>query len=242
MAETTLDLTNLYNYYINEGEDPATAAQYAVYYIPYGKKKSFTGITTPKFKTQKQILAEYAPNYTKFEGLNDPFWNKVIDVAKKGGTYLDVQKIVYGKDGQDYAAANNLYTPDGYVNTGALLTNAGRILNEYTQVQEQTGKQKKTFSTFAASIGAPNPDLRFSFKVNKSYDKTKETEYAPVRKVYDTVLTKLKGSLKQAGVSPTQAAAYVTQFNTAFETIINQKLSSSNLTPFTDYVVRKSGK
>lgn len=242
MAETSLDLTNLYNYYIDQGEDPATAAQYASYYIPYGKKKSFTGITTPKFKTQKQILEEYAPNYSKFKSLNDPFWNKIIDVAEKGGTYFDIQKIVNSKEGVDYADASGLKTPSGYTDTGALLTNAGRILNEYTQIQEQTGKQKKTFSTFAASIGAPSPDLRYSFKVDKSYDKKTQIEYAPVRKVYDTVLTKLKGSFKQAGISPTEAANYVKQFNTVFETVINEKLNASNLTPFTDYVVRKSGK
>lgn len=238
----TLDLGSLYQYYIDQGVDPATAAQYTAYYIPAGQKKSFTGITTPKFKPASQIKFEVAPNYSKFEELNDPFWNKIVDTVKKGGTYLDLQKIVYGPDGQAYAEANNLYTPQGYVNTGALLSNAGKVLNEYTNYQEQIGKQNKTFGTFAASIGAPSPEKRYKFKVNKQYDAKTEVEYTPVRKVYDTVFNNLKGSLKAAGVSPAEAANYVKQFNTAFETAINTKLDSSNLSPFTEYVVRKSGK
>ena len=237
-----IDLNSLYQYYLDQGVDARTAAQYAVYYIPQGQKKTFTGITTPKFKPESQIKFETAPNYTKFEELNDPFWNKVIDVAKKGGTYLDVQKIVYGPDGQAYAEQNNLYTPEGYVNTGAILTNAGRVLNEYTNYQEQVGKQKKTFGTFAASIGAPSPDKKYSFKVDKSYDSNTELEYEPVRKVYDTVFNRLKTSLKSAKVSPTEAANYVQQFNTAFETAINSKLDSSNLSPFTEYIVKRGGK
>jgi hypothetical protein len=236
-----LDLKALYDYYISQGVDPATAAQYAAYYIPSGRKKSFSGITTPKFKSESQIKIEYAPNYSKFETQNDPFWNKIIDVAKKGGTYLDIQKIAYGPDGQAYAEANNLYTPDGYVNTGAILSNAGKILNEYTSYQKQIGKQNKTFDAYAASIGAPSSKARYKFSVNKTYGEN-EVEYTPVRKVYDTVFTKLKTSLKAAKVSPTEAANYVKQFNTAFETAINSKLSSANITPFTDYALRKGGK
>jgi hypothetical protein len=239
MAE--LNLKALYDYYISQGVDPATAAQYAAYYIPYGQKKSFTGITTPKFKPETQLKIEYAPNFTKFETQNDPFWNKIIDVAKKGGTYLDIQKIAYGPDGQAYAEANNLYTPEGYVNTGAILSNAGKILNEYTTYQKQVAKQNKTFDTYASSIGAPSSKARYKFSVTKSYGEN-EVEYAPIRKAYDAVYAKLKSSLKAAKVSPAEAANYVKQFNTAFETGINAKIAESNLTPFTDYVVRTGGK
>lgn len=237
MAE--LNLNALYEYYIDQGLDPQTAAQYTVYYIPTGKKKGFSGITTPKFKPASQIYAEVAPNLTKFEQLNEPFWNQIIDTVKSGGTYLDLQRLAGSEIGQKYAEENNLFTPDGFVNTGALLSSAGRILNEYTNAQEQLGKQQQTFGTFAASIGAPSPDKRYSFKIDKGYDTKTQVEYAPVRKVYDGVLTKLKDSLYSAGVSAAETANYLKQFNTAFETGINAKLAESNLTPFTDYVVRK---
>lgn len=236
-----LDLSALYNYYISQGVDPATAAQYAAYYIPYGQKKSFTGITTPKFKSSDQLKSEYAPNYIKFEGMNDPFWNKVIDITKNGGTYLDLQKYVYGPEGQKYATDNQMFDNMGYANTGALLSNAGKILNEYNAYNKQLGKQTKTFDAYAASIGAPSSQARYKFSVAKTYGEN-ELEYTPVRKVYNTVFDKVKSALKAAKVSPQDAANYVKQFNTAFETAINTKLGESNLTPFTDYVVRTGGK
>lgn len=234
-----LDLNTLYQYYLDQGLDPATAAQYTVYYIPAGRKKGFSGITTPKFKPESQVYSEVAPNYNKYKKLNQPFWNSIIDIVNKGGTYLDLQKLVSSDVGQKYAEDNDLYTPEGYADTRSLLSTAGRMLNEYTNAQEVLGKQKKTFGTFAASIGAPSPDKRYSFKVDKSYDAKTQVEYAPVRKVYNTVFNNLKSALKKAKVNPTEAANYAKQFNTAFETAINTKLSESNLTPFTDYVIRK---
>jgi len=239
MAE--LNLKALYDYYISQGVDPATAAQYAAYYIPSGQRRSFTGITTPKFKPESQLKVEFAPNFSKFEAQNNPFWNKIIDVAKKGGTYLDIQKIAYGPDGQAFAEANNLYTPEGYVNTGAILSNAGKILNEYTSYQKQVNKQNKTFDTFASSIGAPSSKARYKFSVGKTYGEN-EVEYAPIRTAYNTVFNNLKSALKKAKVSPTEAANYAKQFNTAFETAVNAKLAESNLTPFTEYVVRRGGR
>jgi hypothetical protein len=234
-----LDLNTLYQYYRDQGLDEATAAQYTVYYIPAGKKKGFSGITTPKFKPESQIYSEVAPNYTKYKNLNQPFWNSVINVVNKGGTYLDLQKLVSSDVGQKYAEDNDLYTPEGYTDTRSLLSTAGRMLNEYTNTQEQLDKQKKTFGTFAASIGAPSPDKRYSFNIDNKYDAKTQVEYEPVRKIYNQLSKKIKDSLVKAKVADADTANYLAQFDVAFESAINNKLAKSNLTPFTDYVLRK---
>jgi hypothetical protein len=114
------------------------------------------------------------------------------------------------------------------------------LLNEYTNTQEQLEKQKKTFGTFAASIGAPSPDKRYSFKIDpKSYDAKTEVEYEPVRKVYNQLNKKITDALIKAKVPQAQRNQTVAEFQAAFQTGINAKLADSNLTPFTDYVVRK---
>jgi hypothetical protein len=111
-----LDLNSIYQYYISQGATPTEAAQYTVYYIPYGQKKSFTGIDTQKFKTSSQLESEYAPNYTKFKAYTNSakpktteFWKTVIDKVDKGATYLDLQELAYGDLGAAYADENDLY-------------------------------------------------------------------------------------------------------------------------------------
>lgn len=238
-----LDLNTLYQYYVDQGVDPRIAAQYAVYYIPAGNKKGFSGITTPKFKPESEIYSESAPNYIKYEKLNQPFWNSIISIVKKGGTYFDLQKLVSSDAGQKYAEDNDLYTPEGYTDTRSLLSIAGRMLNEYTNAQEQLGKQKKTFGTYAASIGAPSPDLKYSFKIDpKSYTKGTEIEYEPVRKVYTKLRSEIKDKLIKAKVPQAQIGTTLGEFDVAFETQIQSKLDKSNLSPFTNYVLKKGSK
>jgi hypothetical protein len=227
-----LDLTSIYNYYINQGATPTEAAQYTVYYIPYGQKKSFTGISTPKFKTQKQLESEYAPNYTKFKASTDPFWKQVVDVVDKGGTYLDLQKIVYSSDGKDYATNLGLLPQE-------LLTNAGKILNEKTSVLNAKSKQDKSLDFYASSIGAPSTQAKYGLVADK---KNNVVAFKPAADIYAKATADFKTKLKAAKVDPTKAAQYYQEFDTAIKSGLEQAIAKSNRNPFVDAAVSRAGK
>ena len=244
-----LDLTSIYNYYINQGATPTEAAQYTVYYIPYGQKKSFTGISTPKFKTQKQLESEYAPNYSKFKTISNTansakpktteFWKQVVDVVDKGGTYLDLQQIAYGDLGTAYAEENNLYTPDGYVNTAAILSSAGKVLNEKTAVSKAKTKQDKSLDFYASSIGAPSTKATYGLVADKTNNIIKFTPAADIyAKATADYRTKLKATVKDA----TKAEQYYNQFDTTLKSRLEKAIEDSGRSPFVDFTLKKAGK
>jgi len=229
-----LDLNTLYQYYLDQGLDPATAAQYTVYYIPAGKKKGFSGITTPKFKPESEI----APTYLKYKQDSDPFIKSLYTaIATPNLTPTDLSALANTKEGIAYAKKNKLSSTDslGRATPGRLFSLVNNIYSDYKRLNTQ----KKTLGTFAASIGAPSPDKRYSFNIDKSYDAKTQVEYAPVRKVYNQLSKKIKDGLVKAKVSDADTANYLAQFDVAFESAVNSKLANSNLTPFTDYVIRK---
>lgn len=230
-----LDLNTLYEYYLDQGLDPATAAQYTVYYIPAGKKKGFSGITTPKFKPESEI----APTYLKYKQDSDPFIQGLYTaIATPNLTPTDLSALANTKEGIAYAKKNKLSSTDslGRATPGRLFSLVNNIYSDYKRLNTQ----KKTLGTFAASIGAPSPDKRFSFKIDpKSYDAKTEVEYEPVRKVYNQLNKKITDALIKAKVPQAQRNQTIAEFQAAFQTGINAKLAGSNLTPFTDYVIRK---
>jgi hypothetical protein len=226
-----LDLNALYQYYREQGVDAQTAAQYAVYYIPAGKKKGFTGITTSKFKPDNELISEYAPNYKSYVELaakKDPFWTSIIEEINKGTTYFDIRnKVFEAAEAQDADAEE-------------IMPSVTKAFNEYTSYRKQVNKQKNTLKTYAASIGAPSPDLKYSFRIDpKSYAKETEVEYEPVRKVYNQLNKEIKNTLIKAKVPDAQIGKTLDEFDAAFETQIQAKLKDSNLSPFTAYNLRK---
>lgn len=227
-----LDLQSIYDYYISQGATPTEARQYTVYYIPYGQKKNFTGISTPKFKTQKQFESEYAPNYTKFKASTEPFWKQVVDTVDKGGTYLDLQKIVYSSDGKDYASNLGLLPQE-------LLTNAGKILNEKTAVTNAKSKQDKSLDFYASSIGAPSTKATYGLIADKAKN---IIVFKPAADIYAKATADFKTKLKAANVDPTKAAQYYKEFDTAIKSGLEQAITKSNRNPFVDAAISKAGK
>jgi hypothetical protein len=228
-----IDLNSLYQYYLDQGVDARTAAQYAVYYIPAGKKKGFSGITTPKFKPESEI----APTYLKYKQDSDPFIQGLYTaIATPNLTPTDLSALANTKEGIAYAKKNKLSSTDslGRATPGRLFSLVNDIYSDYKRLNTQ----KKTFGTFAASIGAPTPDKRFSFNIDELYSNT-ELEYEPARKIYNQLSKKIKDGLVKAKVADADTANYLAQFDVAFESAVNSKLANSNLTPFTDYVIRK---
>jgi len=241
-----LDLNSIYQYYIDQGASPTEAAQYTVYYIPYGQKKSFTGIDTQKFKTSSQLESEYAPNYTKFKAYTNSakpktteFWKTVIDKVDKGATYLDLQELAYGDLGAAYADENNLYTNDGYVNTSAILSAAGKVLNEKTAVIKAKAKQDKSLDFYASSIGAPSTKAKYGLVADKANN---IVVFKPAADIYTKATADFKTKLKAAKVDPTKAAQYYKEFDTAIKSGLEQAITKSNRNPFVDAAISKAGK
>lgn len=244
-----LDLNSIYQYYITQGATPTEAAQYTVYYIPYGQKKSFTGISTPKFKTSSQFESEYAPNYTKFKTISTTpssakpktteFWKAVIDKVDSGGTYLDLQQIAYGDLGAAYADENNLYDNNGYVNTSAILSSASKVLNEKTSVLKAKAKQDKSLDFYASSIGAPSTKAKYGLVADKANN---IVVFKPAADIYAKATTDFKAKLKAAKVDPTKAAQYYKEFDTAIKSGLEQAITKSNRNPFVDAAISKAGK
>ena len=241
-----LDLNSIYQYYISQGATPTEAAEYTVYYIPYGQKKNFTGIDTQKFKTSKQFESEYAPNYTKFKAFSDStrpktteFWKTVIDKVDKGATYLDLQQIAYGDLGAAYADENDLYTNSGYVDTAAVLSAAGKVLNEKTAVIKAKGKQDKSLDFYAASIGAPTTQAKYGLVADK---KKNIVKFTPAADLYAKATKDYQAKLMAAKVEPTLAKKYYDQFDTTLKSRLEKAIEDSGRSPFVDFTLKKAGK
>jgi hypothetical protein len=241
-----LDLNAIYQYYIDQGATPTEAAQYTVYYIPAGKKKRFSGITTPKFKTSSQLESEYAPDYTKFKAYTNSakpktteFWKTVIDKVDKGATYLDLQELAYGDLGAAYADENDLYTNSGYVDTAAVLSAAGKVLNEKTAVIKAKGKQDKSLDFYAASIGAPTTQAKYGLVADK---KNNIVKFTPAADIYTKATADYKAKLKAAKVDPTKAEQYYNQFDTTLKSRLEKAIEDSGRSPFVDFTLKKAGK
>jgi hypothetical protein len=241
-----LDLNSIYQYYISQGATPTEAAQYTVYYIPYGQKKSFTGIDTQKFKTSSQLESEYAPNYTKFKAYTNSakpktteFWKTVIDKVDKGATYLDLQELAYGDLGAAYADENDLYTNSGYVDTAAVLSAAGKVLNEKTAVIKAKGKQDKSLDFYAASIGAPTTQAKYGLVADK---KNNIIKFTPAVDIYTKATADYKAKLKATVKDATKAEQYYNQFDTTLKSRLEKAIEDSGRSPFVDFTLKKAGK
>jgi hypothetical protein len=243
-----LDLNSIYQYYIDQGATPTEAAQYTVYYIPYGQKKSFTGISTPKFKTSGQFESEYAPNYTKFKTISQTansakpktteFWKAVIAKVDAGGTYLDLQELAYGDLGEAYADENNLIK-NGYVDTATVLSSASKVLNEKTAVLKAKAKQDKSLDFYASSIGAPSTKLKYGLVADKANN---IVVFKPAADIYTKATKDFKTKVMAAKVEPTLAKKYYDQFDAALKSGLEQAITKSNRSPFTDAAISRAGK
>jgi len=244
-----LDLNSIYQYYITQGATPTEAAQYTVYYIPYGQKKNFTGINTQKFKTSSQFESEYAPNYTKFKTISTTansakpnttkFWKAVIDKVDAGGTYLDLQELAYGDLGAAYADENNLYDNSGYVNTSAILSAAGKVLNEKTAAIKAKRKQDKSLDFYAASIGAPTTQAKYGLVADK---KNNIVKFTPAADIYTKATAAYKAKLKATVKDATKAEQYYNQFDTTLKSRLEKAIEDSGRSPFVDFTLKKAGK
>jgi hypothetical protein len=241
-----LDLNAIYQYYIDQGATPREARQYTVYYIPYGQKKNFTGIDTQKFKTSSQFESEYAPNYTKFKAYSNSakpktteFWKTVIDKVDKGATYLDLQELAYGDLGAAYADENDLYTNSGYVDTAAVLSAAGKVLNEKTAVIKAKGKQDKSLDFYAASIGAPTTQAKYGLVADK---KNNIIKFTPAVDIYTKATKDYAKKVKDAGIDLQTGKGYIEQFSTTLKSRLEKAIEDSGRSPFVDFTLKKAGK
>ena len=239
MAEKSIDLNKIYQYYVSQGVDPATAGQYTSYYALNAKQTM--SIKNPSQLTWKPAKI-IAPTYTKFKADKDPFVQSLIrTISTDNATIDEISSLVNSAEGLAYAKKRKLsgYGNIGQPTPGALNNIAETAFNEYQALKKQEGE----FDFWAANSGLPSRKQKYKFSVNKSYNPYNEVEYPAARKEYTNAYKKYATDLsKIKTLTPEQAGAALAKFDTEFESYINKKLSSPNFfqTPFSDAAMGKT--
>ena len=238
MAEKSIDLNKIYQYYISQGVDPATAGQYTSYYALNAKQTM--SIKNPSQLTWKPAKI-IAPTYTKFKADKDPFVQSLIRTISSDATIDEISSLVNSTEGLAYAKKRKLsgYGNLGQTTPGALNNIAETVFNEYQALKKQEGE----FDFWASNSGLPSRKQKYKFSVKKSYNPYNEVEYPAARKEYINAYENYKKDLsKITTLKPEQIGLALQKFNTQFESYINKKLSSPNFfqTPFSDAAMEKT--
>lgn len=238
MAEKSIDLNKIYQYYISQGVDPTTAAQYTSYYALNAKQTM--SIKNPSQLTWKPPKV-IAPTYTSFAKDNDPFIKSIYRTLDSGTATLDqLQSLANSPAGIAYAKKKGIASIGnlGEDTPGTLSNLVGKLFYEYQDVKNQ----EADFDFWASNSGLPDRRQKYKFSVKRQYNPYREVEYKPARQQYTTAYKKYAQDLQKAGFTGKEAAKYLQQFNTEFETYINKQLSSPNFfrTPFTDAAMSKT--
>ena len=93
MAEKSIDLNKIYQYYVSQGVDPATAGQYTSYYALNAQQTM--SIKNPSQLTWKPAKV-IAPTYTKFKADKDPFVQSLIRTINSDATMDEISSLVNG--------------------------------------------------------------------------------------------------------------------------------------------------
>ena len=239
MAEKSIDLNKIYQYYISQGVDPATAGQYTSYYALNAQQTM--SIKNPSHLTWKPTKV-IAPTYTKFKADKDPFVQSLIrTISTDNATIDEISSLVNSAEGLAYAKKRKLsgYGNLGQPTPGALNNIAETAFNEYQAVKKQEGE----FDFWAANSGLPSRKQKYKFSVNKIYKPGIEVEYPAARKEYTNAYENYKKALfKVKTLTPQQQLSALGKFNAGFESYINKKLSSPDFyrTPFSDAAMEKT--
>ena len=238
MAEKSIDLNKIYQYYVSQGVDPATAGQYTSYYALNAQQTM--SIKNPSQLTWKPAKI-IAPTYTKFKADKDPFVQSLIKTISSDATIDEISSLVNSAEGLAYAKKRKLsgYGNIGQPTPGALNNIAETVFNEYQALKTQQGE----FDFWAANSGLPSTKQKYKFSVKKIYNPDIEVEYAPARKEYTNAYKAYATDLQKIKtLTPQQAGIALAKFDTQFESYINKKLSSPKFfqTPFSDAAMGKT--
>ena len=256
---SSINLGELYNYYVNKYQDKKTAAQYTAFQLLSNPSGSVAGLKEPqKWYSQDEWLNYEAPAYIEivnYKG-NDPL-NKYISVAVKKSRSLpelqtELRKAnssgIWLKD-PAYAGIPKFTLLDYNVDTNSLYT---QVKDVWAQKESADKKYKSQIGTHPFSqYGLTDPNLRFTVYADsnanlKQYppgqkpNLTDPKKYVPYKPAIDYIAKATQSfgdKIYKAGIRGDQYAKYVSQYKGALQDAVQKKLDESELSPFVQKVM-----
>jgi len=262
---SSINLGELYNYYVNKYQDKKTAAQYTAFQLLSNPSGSVAGLKEPqKWYSQDEWLQYEAPgyigavSYTGNDGLNQ-FISKAL---KKSRTLPELQTEIrkanspsVWKTDPTYSGVKDFTLTDYNIDTSGLYNQAKDL---WTQKESADKKYKSQAGTHPFSqYGLPDPNLRFTvydkpYNASKAaqapgssfagrertaqYDPNKFVPYKPAVDYINKATQSFGDSLLKKGISKATATQYAAQYKAALQSAVQKKLDESELSPFVQKV------
>jgi hypothetical protein len=261
---SSINLGELYNYYVNKYQDKKTAAQYTAFQLLSNPSGSVAGLKEPqKWYSQDEWYNYEAPAFVAIKNYSgtDPLNQYLSKAIKKSTNLAELQtelrkvsnKDYWGKEYKDIPQIDLGKTYD--ITTNDLVNQATSL---WSQKESADKKYKSQISTHPfAQYGLPDPTLKFTV-YSKSYNPTAPTaagssfagldranrydpnKFVPYKPAVDYInkaTTSFGNSLYKKGLSKADVIKYSDQYKAALETAVQKKLDESDLSPFVQKVL-----
>ena len=256
---SSINLGELYNYYVNKYQDKKTAAQYTAFQLLSNPSGSVAGLKEPqKWYSQDDWYNYEAPAFVAIKNYSgtDPLNQYLSRAIKKSNNLAELQtelrkvsnKDYWGKEYKDIPEIKLGITYD--INTNDLVNQATSL---WSQKESADKKYKSQMSTHPFSqYGLPDPTLRYTVYTKPTdptagssfagrgtvkFDPTKYVQYKPAVDYINKATASFADSLYKKGLSRTDAIKYGAQYKTALEAAVQKKLDESELSPFVQKVL-----
>jgi hypothetical protein len=233
---TSIDISQVYNYYITAGATPSEAADYTAYYIAdvYKTKKV---PSTPKFKTTTQLYRELAPNYTSFvnDAQGNEFATTVSNMIANGDSYKKIQDYVYSN--KDLLKDYYTVVPKGSSRESSFMNIVGRAKTERDTFTNAYNKQQAALSYSGLGGGGKVYD----FNVAGKYTDENTVEYKPYRQKYTQGKEAITKILNAKGIKdPAAQKTFIDKYNKAFETAAKTNIANIETSPLLDQTLGRN--
>lgn len=241
----SINVGELYNYYLNKYQDKKTAAQYAAFQFLSNPSGSVAGLKEPqKWYSQDEWYSYEAPGYLGIKNYtgDDPLNIFTSQAIKSAKNLADLQTNLRK------ATSKNIDLGVYDMTTNDLITQATSLWNQ----KEAADKKYKTqLSTHPfAQYGLPDPNLRYSVYADsnanlKAYPPGQKpnlsdpNKYVPYKPAIDYVAKSTQAfgdKIYKAGIRGEQYAKYVSQYKGALQAAVQKRLDESELSPFVQKV------
>lgn len=259
----TINLGELYNYYLNKYQDKKTAAQYTAFQYLSNPSGSVAGLKEPqKWYSQDEWYEYEAPaflaikNYSGDDPLNQ-YVSKAINESKNLAELQTKLRKVSNKDYWDkgYENIQKIELGKTYdINTNDLINQATTL---WSQKESADKKYKTQIGTHPFSqFGLPDPNLRFTvytdpnattkkfppgqkptYKKTQYQDTSKYVPYKPALDYINKSTQTFGDTLAKKGLSKADVAKYTVQYKTALQAAVQKQLDDSELSPFVQKVL-----
>lgn len=224
-----IDLNKLFNYYINQGISPQTAAQYVVFEAISNPTGNLASIKRPpKWYTEQEWIDFNAPDYNailKYSG-TDPLSTATRDFFKQKGSNIKLSDV------QEFAntAANLTGFSKTALSTQDFYNQLKDVYNQFAAAKKDYKTQKDTH--VYAQYGLPDPTLKFVVDPNKVVQ-GQTVLYEPAQTYIKQKGTAFYNNIRKQGLSQAAAQNLLGQYTRQMQTALQKKLDESPVTPFT---------